>query len=123
MKKIGILYHPRKESALPFAESIEKHLDASGVKVWKCSAWEIARARALVEGTELVLTIGGDGRMCSNVSEKNHRTSHPSYKSTHPETAKILAMRLVVEYLLRLWPNTTSGSGPSLDISYRTWSI
>jgi len=61
MKKIGILYHPKKEKALPFAEIIEKQLDARGVTVWKCSAWDSAEARELVDGTELILTIGGDG--------------------------------------------------------------
>jgi NAD+ kinase len=61
MKKIGILYHPLKESAQPFAGDIEKYLDAKGVSVWKCSAWDAEQAKEKVNGTELILTVGGDG--------------------------------------------------------------
>lgn len=61
MQKIGILYHPMKENALPLAERIEKHLGARGVSCWICSAWEGKEARQQIKGTDLILTIGGDG--------------------------------------------------------------
>ncbi len=61
MKRIGILYHPMKEDAYPLAQKLEKFLTAKGVSVWVGSAWELEAARAEVNGTDLVLSIGGDG--------------------------------------------------------------
>ncbi len=61
MKTIGILYHPKKESAGILAEKLEGSLKARGINVWKASAWKVEEARKQVNGTELLLTIGGDG--------------------------------------------------------------
>jgi NAD+ kinase len=61
IKKIGILYHPMIEAALTQAKELEDFLTARGVSVWLCSAWEGEQARSQVNGTELILTIGGDG--------------------------------------------------------------
>ena len=61
MKRVGILYHPMIEAARSLAEKLEKFLDSNGVSVWLCSAWEGERARAQVAGTDLILSIGGDG--------------------------------------------------------------
>lgn len=61
MKKIGILYHPIKEDAYPFAHKIQQSLSAKGLSVWLCSAWDTAPAVAQVADTDLLLTIGGDG--------------------------------------------------------------
>ena len=61
MKRVGILYHPRIEAACSLAEKLEKFLDSKGVSVWLCSAWEGEKARAQVNDTDLILSIGGDG--------------------------------------------------------------
>ena len=61
MKRVGILYHPMIEAAHSLAEKLEKFLDSNGVSVWLCSAWEGERAKAQVSGTDLILSIGGDG--------------------------------------------------------------
>ena len=61
MKRIGILYHPMKEAAEPLAKKLEKFLSAKGVSAWVCSAWEMEAARAKVSGTDLILSVGGDG--------------------------------------------------------------
>ncbi len=61
MKKIGILYHPMKDTTEPLARKLEKFLTARGVTAWVCSAWEIEASRALLDGTDLILSIGGDG--------------------------------------------------------------
>ena len=61
MRKIGILYHPIIEAAHSLAEELGKFLGSRDVSVWLCSAWEGERARAQVPGTDLVLSIGGDG--------------------------------------------------------------
>ena len=61
MKKVGILYHPMNKAAYAKAEEIHEFLDSNGVSVWMCSAWEGEKARAQVDGTDLIFTIGGDG--------------------------------------------------------------
>jgi len=61
VKKVGILYHPMIAAARTLAEGLQGFLTARGVSVWLCSAWEGEQARSQVNGTELILTIGGDG--------------------------------------------------------------
>jgi NAD+ kinase len=61
MKKIGILYHPLKEAALPLTRKIENFLISREIATWVCSAWEVEKARAQVNGTDLIISIGGDG--------------------------------------------------------------
>ncbi len=61
MKRIGILYHPMKETAYALAKKLEEFLGAKGLYVWLCSAWEWEMAKAQVSGTDLILSIGGDG--------------------------------------------------------------
>ncbi|MFC2056907.1 NAD(+)/NADH kinase [Chloroflexota bacterium] len=61
MKKVGILYHPMKEAAYTLAKKLEGFLGTKGLSVWLCSAWEGEAARAQVNGTDLILSIGGDG--------------------------------------------------------------
>ncbi len=61
MKRIGILYHPMNEAAYALAKELEGFLDSKGVSVWLCSAWEGEEAKAQVNNTDLMLSIGGDG--------------------------------------------------------------
>jgi len=61
MKRIGILYHPMIEAAHGLAKKLEGFLDSRGISVWLCSAWEREQARAHVNDTDLILSIGGDG--------------------------------------------------------------
>jgi len=61
MKRVGILYHPMKEAAYALAKKLEEFLGSSGFPVWLCSAWEAETAKAQVNGTDLILSIGGDG--------------------------------------------------------------
>jgi NAD+ kinase len=61
IKKIGILYHPLAKATQTKAQQVAKFLKAAGVAAWTCSAWEIERARKLLNGTDLILTTGGDG--------------------------------------------------------------
>ncbi|MFC1939161.1 NAD(+)/NADH kinase [Chloroflexota bacterium] len=61
MKKIGILYHPMKEAAYTLAKQLEEFLGSKGIFVWLCSAWEGEEAKAQVNGTDLILSVGGDG--------------------------------------------------------------
>ena len=61
MKTVGILYHPKKETAGILAEKLEQSIKSRGINAWRSSAWELEEARKQVTGTELLLTIGGDG--------------------------------------------------------------
>lgn len=61
MVRVGILYHPMIEAAYILARELESFLVSKGVSAWLCSAWEEEKARGLVDSTDLILTIGGDG--------------------------------------------------------------
>jgi len=61
MNKIGVLYHPKIESAYTLAEKLQEFLASNGVSVWLCSAWDGEEARAHLDDTDLILTVGGDG--------------------------------------------------------------
>ncbi len=61
MKKFGILYHPIKKDAVALAKELEDFLTSKGLSTWKCSAWEEDKARTMANGTDLILTTGGDG--------------------------------------------------------------
>lgn len=76
MKKIGILYHPMKEGAYTFAQQIEHFLKFKGISVWLCSAWDTTKASTLVNDSDLLICIGGDGTIL--------RAAHAAYLSETP---------------------------------------
>ena len=61
MKTVGILYHPKIAAAGGLAEELANFLPSIDAAVWLCSAWEEEQARSQIEGTDLLLSIGGDG--------------------------------------------------------------
>ena len=61
IKKIGILYHPKVASTKIKAKELKSFLEAKGVSAWVCSAWDVEAAGSKLNGTELLLTVGGDG--------------------------------------------------------------
>lgn len=61
MKHIGILYHPLREKARDLAGTLEEYLSSRGISSWRCSAWDEDKAKPQVAGTDLILSIGGDG--------------------------------------------------------------
>jgi NAD+ kinase len=61
VKKIGILYHPKVPATHKKAREIETLLRKRGLSVWTCSAWEKEEACGLMAGTDLLITVGGDG--------------------------------------------------------------
>jgi len=60
-KRIGILYHPMIKDTYTLAKKLQEFLSSSGVSVWLCSAWEGEVARAQINDTDVILSIGGDG--------------------------------------------------------------
>jgi NAD+ kinase len=61
VKRIGILYHPLREKARDLAEKLEEFLSSQGISSWRCSTGDEDEARSQMAGTELILSIGGDG--------------------------------------------------------------
>ncbi len=61
MKRVGILYHPQIEKTQSLANKLEGLLAAQEVSSWRCSAWDDDKARPQVAGTDLILSLGGDG--------------------------------------------------------------
>jgi NAD+ kinase len=61
VKRVGILYHPRLAKAQDLALKIRELLSAHEVSSWQCSAWDENRAKPQVAGSDLILSIGGDG--------------------------------------------------------------
>ncbi|MFC1928135.1 NAD(+)/NADH kinase [Chloroflexota bacterium] len=61
MKRIGILYHPMRQAAQALAKQLEEFLGSKGLSAWLCSAWEGEKAKAQISGTDLILSVGGDG--------------------------------------------------------------
>jgi NAD+ kinase len=61
VKRVGILYHPMKKAAANLARKLEGLLNNHSVSAWRCSAWEREKIKSRVDGTDLVLSIGGDG--------------------------------------------------------------
>jgi NAD+ kinase len=61
VKRIGILYHPLREKARDLAEKLEEFLSSREVSSWRCSTWDEDEAKSQMDGTELILSIGGDG--------------------------------------------------------------
>ncbi|MBI4330902.1 MAG: NAD(+)/NADH kinase [Chloroflexi bacterium] len=60
-KRVGIYYHPLIEAARPLMLRLESLIERSGAACWTCSAWEAEKSLGLLAGTELVLSLGGDG--------------------------------------------------------------
>jgi NAD+ kinase len=63
VKKAGILYHPKLEEAFALAREFSRLLEKQGVASWLCSAWEEEEARPQVPGSDLLLSLGGDGTL------------------------------------------------------------
>jgi NAD+ kinase len=61
VNKVGILYHPMVEATQVKARELKEFLDSRGVAVWLGSAWDRDKARAQLDNTDLILTVGGDG--------------------------------------------------------------
>ncbi len=68
LKKIGILYHPLIETAASFARTLGDFLSTRNVSVWQSSSWEVDKARTLLPGTDLILSVGGDGNILRSVN-------------------------------------------------------
>ncbi|MGI2336631.1 MAG: NAD(+)/NADH kinase [Dehalogenimonas sp.] len=60
-KHIGIIYHPLNKAALELGKEIAASLETYGGDYWLCSAWDSQKLKNHMEGTDLIVTTGGDG--------------------------------------------------------------
>jgi NAD+ kinase len=61
MKRIGIFFHPLKDAACSLAWELTEFLRGQHLSVWQCSAWEWENALPQINGSDLIITVGGDG--------------------------------------------------------------
>ncbi len=60
-QKVGILFQPKIQAAGDLGKRLQGVVDGMGVAVWLCSSWDEEEARAKLDGTDLVVCLGGDG--------------------------------------------------------------
>ncbi len=82
MKTIGVLYHPKVAATRQKAKEIETLVKQKGLSAWICSAWDREKAGELMAGTDLLVTVGGDGTILRAV------------QVTIPGTVPILSVNL-----------------------------
>jgi NAD+ kinase len=63
VKKVGICFHPQWLAAQAFAEEVKAAIAGQVSEVWLTSAWDEGEARRNLEGTDLLICVGGDGTM------------------------------------------------------------
>lgn len=61
MKKVGIVYHPKMAEAGDLAQTLRSAIAREVAEVWVSEAWDEANAKKSVPGTDLLISIGGDG--------------------------------------------------------------
>lgn len=108
VNKVAILYHPMVEAAHAKAEELYDFLNARGVSAWLCSAWEEAEAKARLKGTDLILSVGGDGTIL--------RSAHAALPKAVPITGINLGRlgfmtELNTEEALQKMPDLLNGRG------------
>jgi NAD+ kinase len=62
-KHIGILAHPLRPATAPVAEEVRRSLEAHQITTWMRATWDASRVQPLVQDSDLVIAIGGDGAM------------------------------------------------------------
>jgi NAD+ kinase len=61
IKKVGILYHPMVPATSSKAQELSQFLGSRDIAAWICSAWETEKCQINLDGTDLLVTFGGDG--------------------------------------------------------------
>jgi NAD+ kinase len=63
VKQVGILYQSHLGQATALAEKIAQQIKKLGRSVWLRSSWEDGLEKVDVSGTDLVISVGGDGTL------------------------------------------------------------
>lgn len=61
MKTVGIIFHPRITAGTQLAEDLCNYLETVDVRAWRWSAWDEAGLKEHAPGTDLAISVGGDG--------------------------------------------------------------
>ena len=61
MNKIGVFYHPKMEEARALAEELRSAMSSQVKQVWVGAAWDEKATKANIPGTDLLISVGGDG--------------------------------------------------------------
>lgn len=61
MKKVGVIYHPKNPAAVELADRLFEYLVSASITPWKWSAWDEPGLRMRSPGTDLAISVGGDG--------------------------------------------------------------
>ncbi len=61
MKRVGIIYNSKIAAAKTLAEQLSQLLASLKATAWTCSAWDEEGMKAQAPGTDLALSVGGDG--------------------------------------------------------------
>ncbi len=62
-RRIGILGHPHRPETGDVCQSVEESLRERGIETWSRVRWDPADVDKLIEESDLVVAIGGDGSM------------------------------------------------------------
>lgn len=63
MKRVGVLYHPKKDASQDIASDIRTWLDTHAVAAWAADSREDNDLVRRITESDLIVTIGGDGSM------------------------------------------------------------
>lgn len=63
MKRVGIFVAVRWRGAEELVGSLRAALTKAGVDVWQTSTWDDPSAKGMIQGTDLIICLGGDGSM------------------------------------------------------------
>jgi NAD+ kinase len=61
MKRIGILYHPKVKKSEEFTLKLKDFFKGKGIECWSLSSWDESAAREQMDGSDLMISVGGDG--------------------------------------------------------------
>ncbi len=61
--RVGLLFHPRIDPAARHAREVSERLTADGVDAWRASSWEVVDDPSRIDGSDLVVSFGGDGTL------------------------------------------------------------
>ena len=61
LRKVGIYHHPQLDAARDFAAELRDRFRPHVAEVWLSSAWDPERSTRDLPGTDLLISIGGDG--------------------------------------------------------------
>ncbi|MDE2640142.1 MAG: NAD(+)/NADH kinase [Chloroflexota bacterium] len=61
LRKVGIYHHPQLDAARDFAAELHDRFRPHVPEVWRSSAWDPERSTRDLPGTDLLVSVGGDG--------------------------------------------------------------